>query len=172
MKYILTSVDRLQEFLSCYGPTEDPLALGERYGFRLFDHEVGYNYLTGGGGMVLNRAAVELLSKDCKCPSIDYPDDMFIIGLCLSKLRIPILHSSLFHQVTLLIINSDHNYNKILFYLKPQARPDDYAPEYLAMQQPVSFHKHWLIDPLEVYKNWFDADFLPESSKLSVHIEL
>jgi UDP-glucose:O-linked fucose beta-1,3-glucosyltransferase len=96
----VTSVDRLQEFLSCYGPTKEPLALGERYGFRLFDHDVGYNYLTGGGGMVLNRGAVELLSKDCKCPSIDYPDDMYIMGLCLSKLRIPILHSSLFHQVT------------------------------------------------------------------------
>jgi UDP-glucose:O-linked fucose beta-1,3-glucosyltransferase len=53
-----------------------------------------------------------------------------------------------------------------------QARPDDYAPEVLAMQQPVSFHKHWLVDPFEIYKNWFDLDFLPETPKMNVHIEL
>ncbi|XP_059481716.1 beta-1,3-glucosyltransferase [Neocloeon triangulifer] len=146
----ILSAERLQEFLSCHSSSKMPLALGERYGFRVFERDTGYNYLTGGGGMVVNRAAVHQLTKGCHCPADDFPDDMFIMGVCLSKLGIPLVHSSLFHQ----------------------ARPDDYAPEYLAMQQPISFHKHWLIDPLEVYKNWFDADFSAEAPKRNVHIEL
>lgn len=36
-----------------------------------------------------------------------------------------------------------------------QARPNDYASDYLAVQKPVSFHKHWMIDPIEVYNEWF-----------------
>lgn len=36
-----------------------------------------------------------------------------------------------------------------------QARPDDYPPELLQTQFVVSFHKHWMIDPLLVYEKWF-----------------
>lgn len=35
-----------------------------------------------------------------------------------------------------------------------QARPVDYAREYLQSQNSVSFHKHWMIDPLYVYEKW------------------
>ena len=50
----------------------------------------------------------------------------------------------------------------------------DYAPEYLDPQLPVSFHKHWMIDPVRVYSKWFsevdqqmEADYLAQK-----HVEL
>lgn len=36
-----------------------------------------------------------------------------------------------------------------------QARPMDYASGYLAIQEPVSFHKFWMMDPEKVYNQWF-----------------
>jgi len=36
-----------------------------------------------------------------------------------------------------------------------QARPPDYPSSLLAYRKPVSFHKHWEIDPLKVYKDYF-----------------
>ena len=42
------SIPRLRSLLACYDPSE-PVALGERYGFRVTDGR-GYDYLTGGGG--------------------------------------------------------------------------------------------------------------------------
>ena len=35
-----------------------------------------------------------------------------------------------------------------------QARPVDYPKDYLSHQVPVSFHKHWNIDPVKVYFTW------------------
>lgn len=34
----------------------------------------------------------------------------------------------------------------------------DYPAEYLKDQPAVSFHKHWMIDPLSVYDKWFGKD--------------
>ena len=36
-----------------------------------------------------------------------------------------------------------------------QARPPDYPAGLLANRRPVSFHKHWEIDPIQVYKTYF-----------------
>ena len=36
-----------------------------------------------------------------------------------------------------------------------QARPPDYPAGLLANRRPVSFHKHWEIDPIQVYKKYF-----------------
>ena len=85
--------------LQCY-PSDSAVGIGERYGYSVGD-EHGYNYITGGGGMVLSRAAVvELVeSGECVCPADDIPDDMFL-GMCHKKLHIPIIHTSAFHQVT------------------------------------------------------------------------
>ena len=33
---------------------------------------------------------------------------------------------------------------------KSQARPPDYPSSLLAYRKPVSFHKHWEIDPIKV----------------------
>ncbi|XP_064158397.1 beta 3-glucosyltransferase a isoform X2 [Anguilla rostrata] len=129
----LISLPRLQALLGCYEPSE-PVCLGERYGYGL--GQGGYSYITGGGGMVFSRAAVtRLLGSGCKCYSNDAPDDM-VLGMCLNALGLPVTHSPLFHQ----------------------ARPEDYSPDLLAHQVPVSFHKHWNVDPVAVFGRWLADD--------------
>ncbi|EQB78813.1 beta 3-glycosyltransferase-like protein [Camelus ferus] len=146
----LISISRLRHLLSCYDPRE-PVFLGERYGYGL--GAGGYSYVTGGGGpldesrfccetyrmvtlpvfwMVFSREAIRrLLASKCRCYSNDAPDDM-VLGMCFSGLGIPVTHSPLFHQ----------------------ARPVDYPKDYLSHQVPISFHKHWNIDPVKVYFAW------------------
>ncbi|XP_076417335.1 beta-1,3-glucosyltransferase isoform X1 [Peromyscus maniculatus bairdii] len=125
----LISISRLRRLLSCYD-SRDAVFLGERYGYGLGTG--GYSYVTGGGGMVFSREAIRrLLASSCRCYSNDAPDDM-VLGMCFSGLGVPVTHSPLFHQ----------------------ARPVDYPKDYLSHQIPVSFHKHWHIDPVEVYLTW------------------
>ncbi|KAM9348097.1 beta-1,3-glucosyltransferase [Symphorus nematophorus] len=125
----LISLPRLRRLLRCYDPKE-AVSLGERYGYGLVQN--GYSYTTGGGGMVLSRVAVSrLVSSGCSCYSDDAPDDM-VLGRCFTSLGVPITHSPLFHQ----------------------ARPEDYSETLISMQQAISFHKHWNIDPVAVYKHW------------------
>ncbi|EFX70449.1 hypothetical protein DAPPUDRAFT_61357, partial [Daphnia pulex] len=126
----IIGVRKLQEFLSCHDPSQ-PLLIGQRYGYAS-GHNYGYDYITGGGGMVLSRPAVQLIAGRCRCPGPDTPDDMWL-GACGESLGISIVHFPGFHQ----------------------ARPDDYPPELLQTQFVVSFHKHWMIDPLQVYEKWF-----------------
>ncbi|XP_061828620.1 beta 3-glucosyltransferase a isoform X1 [Nerophis lumbriciformis] len=129
----LISLPRLRGLLSCYSPSES-VCLGERYGYGL--SQGGYSYITGGGGMVFSReAVVRLLNSGCKCYSNDAPDDM-VLGMCLNALGIPATHSALFHQ----------------------ARPEDYARDFLAHQVPISFHKHWNIDPVAVFNKWLTGE--------------
>ncbi|XP_072248262.1 beta 3-glucosyltransferase a [Leuresthes tenuis] len=135
----LISLPRLQILLSCYDPSE-PVCLGERYGYGL--SQGGYSYITGGGGMVFSREAVaRLLNSGCKCYSNDAPDDM-VLGMCLNALGLPVTHSPLFHQ----------------------ARPEDYAKDLLAHQVPISFHKHWNIDPVAVFNKWLKDDLRAKTS--------
>nr|XP_048275019.1 beta-1,3-glucosyltransferase isoform X2 [Myodes glareolus] len=125
----LISISRLRHLLSCYN-SSDPVFLGERYGYGLGTG--GYSYVTGGGGMVFSREAIQrLLASNCRCYSNDAPDDM-VLGMCFSGLGVPVTHSPLFHQ----------------------ARPVDYPKDYLSHQIPISFHKHWHIDPVKVYRTW------------------
>ncbi|XP_026670627.1 beta-1,3-glucosyltransferase, partial [Ceratina calcarata] len=144
------SVSRLLRVLTCYNPNI-PVAIGERYGFRVWDSYYGYDYLTGGAGVVLSAPLVHEMVKPgrCDCPSSTTPDDMYLFGICLARIGIQPIHSPLFHQ----------------------ARPSDYAIGYLASQEPVSFHKFWMIDPEMVYDEWFAE----EDESLSVterHTEL
>ncbi|XP_029957220.1 beta-1,3-glucosyltransferase [Salarias fasciatus] len=125
----LISLPRLRRLLRCYDPKE-AVSLGDRYGYGLI--QSGYSYTTGGAGMVLSRAAVSrLLSSSCSCYSDDAPDDM-VLGRCFTSLRIPVTHSPLFHQ----------------------ARPGDYPASLLSLRHAISFHKHWNIDPVAVYRRW------------------
>ncbi|XP_040006391.1 beta-1,3-glucosyltransferase isoform X2 [Xiphias gladius] len=125
----LISLPRLRQLLRCYDPKE-AVSLGERYGYSLVRN--GYSYTTGGGGMVLSRVAVsKLVTSGCRCYSDDAPDDM-VLGRCFTSLGVPITHSPLFHQ----------------------ARPDDYSETLISLQQAISFHKHWNLDPVAVYKHW------------------
>ncbi|KAL7293185.1 hypothetical protein TKK_0013332 [Trichogramma kaykai] len=140
----IISMARLLRMLTCYNPA-DLVAIGERYGFRSTQIH-GYDYLTGGAGVVLSTQLVlEMIKpKVCDCPSSTTPDDMFLFGVCLAQLGIKVTHSPLFHQ----------------------ARPKDYATVYLATKEPISFHQYANIDPIQVYKEWFedDDDFLPDYS--------
>ncbi|KAK2823392.1 hypothetical protein Q7C36_019992 [Tachysurus vachellii] len=120
---------RLRQHLHCYDPNE-AVIIGERYGYTL--SKGGYSYITGGGGMVFSRVAVlKILSSGCGCYSADAPDDM-VLGRCLNTLGLSVTHSPQFHQ----------------------ARPDDYPKELLLRQRPISFHKHWNINPVAVYQQW------------------
>uniref|UniRef100_A0A182QFF1 Fringe-like glycosyltransferase domain-containing protein n=1 Tax=Anopheles farauti TaxID=69004 RepID=A0A182QFF1_9DIPT len=127
----ILSSSALARFLSCYDPKRD-LYMGERYGYHLMGSDGGYNYVTGGGGIVLSVAILDALQQTCECPSPSSPDDM-ILAACLQRLGVHPIHSPLFHQ----------------------ARPSDYPPELLDRYGTVSFHKHWQIDPLQVYNRWF-----------------
>ncbi|XP_078038981.1 beta-1,3-glucosyltransferase [Augochlora pura] len=132
------SVARLMGLLTCYNP-KSLVAIGERYGFRLWDNLYGYEYLTGGAGLVLSKSLVHEMIKPgrCDCPLPTTPDDMYLFGVCLARIGIQPVHSPLFHQ----------------------ARPSDYATAYLASQEPISFHKFWMIEPQVVYNEWFaEAD--------------
>ena len=60
----LFSFRRLVRLLSCYDHESD-VALGEKYGYGL-DSDYGYDYITGGGGMMFSRGLVQKLAE-CQC---------------------------------------------------------------------------------------------------------
>lgn len=129
----ILSVARLASLLSCYTDEEGPLLLGQRYGYMVANgHGRGYNYITGGGGMIFNRESATILSS-CPCPSEDTPDDMHL-GMCAKRLGINVIHSGRMFQ----------------------ARPTDYPSSLVSYRKPVSFHKHWEIDAVNVYKDYFE----------------
>ena len=52
-------------------------------------------------------------------------------------------------------------YCKTAFYYLSQARPDDYSEQYLVNHVPVTFHRHWMIDPYRVYQQWLSSSSTP-----------
>ena len=111
--------------------------------------------------MLLSRGAVKVWkSGGCRCPQDDAPDDMqlgnlqafryfdnFVCvlrdqelktnkGLCMTSNNVPIVHLPNFHQ----------------------AKWDEYSEGYLDNNTPLSFHKHYGLDPIQVYANWFGLD--------------
>ncbi|GFR97200.1 Beta 1,3-galactosyltransferase-like protein [Elysia marginata] len=124
----IINLEQLRALLACYNP-DQPVALGERYGYGLL-RGGGYEYITGGGGMVFSWRARDILADRCRCYTHDAPDDM-TLGMCLNSIGVPVTHSRFFHQ----------------------ARPEDYSPDFLVNQVPVSFHKHWNTDPFQVYRD-------------------
>ncbi|CAJ0566635.1 unnamed protein product, partial [Mesorhabditis spiculigera] len=123
------------------------MIIGERYGFGYSaDGSGGYDYPTGGSGMVFSKPAALQLAGNCECPSDDSPDDM-IIGVCARSFNIPIIHSSSFHQ----------------------ARSIDYAKDYIARQPPISFHKFEDLSPYDEYTKYLHEETEPTST---VHSEL
>ena len=134
----ILSVQKMLEFLHCFD-SEEPLHIGQRYGFNIATGQHGYDYVTGGGGMVFSHEVVRRIVENinlCSCKSKDAPDDMHL-GICMSNLGLDIVHSSRFHQ----------------------ARPEDYSEALLKNQDPISFHKFWNTDPIKIYNHWFqDSD--------------
>lgn len=129
-KSSLNSTSSLSEYLGCFDKKEF-IYLGERYGYDLFSEDSGYNYITGGGGIVFNVKTVRRIVESCSCPTPSSPDDM-IIASCLKQFEIEPIHSTLFHQ----------------------ARPKDY-PAVVLNKNSISFHKFWQIDPIVEYGRWF-----------------
>lgn len=127
---LLHSTSSLSEYLGCFNKN-DNIYLGERYGYDLFSEDNGYNYITGGGGIVFSLKTVRRIVKSCSCPSPSSPDDM-IIASCLKQFEIEPIHSTLFHQ----------------------ARPKDYSPDVIS-RNSISFHKFWQIDPVDEYTKRF-----------------
>ena len=133
----ILGVHKLLEFINHYNPN-DPMVIGRRYGYRFFQGDQGYNYITGGAGMVYSLAMVtEILKyngRQCKCPKPDEHDDMYFTGVCAKKLGIPVLHSDRFHQMS----------------------PSDYSRDLLQNFDPISFHKFYNIDEEYGTRNWND----------------
>lgn len=130
----ILSVARLVRLLSCYDPST-PVALGQRYGFNVVSGSHGYDYPTGGAGMILSKALVAKMIDNkghCECHRPDAPDDMHL-GSCFGSLGVSLTHVDQMHQ----------------------ARPEDYHAEMLKDRGPISFHKFWETDPLRTYAKWF-----------------
>ncbi|VDL73877.1 unnamed protein product [Nippostrongylus brasiliensis] len=106
--------------------------IGERYGYGFSTSgNTGYDYPTGGAGMVFSPSAARAIAANCECPADDSPDDM-IIGLCARRLDVSIIHNAAFHQ----------------------ARPIDYPTAYLRRLPAISFHKFDEVDPYKVYMEY------------------
>jgi len=132
----ILSVNQMLKFLHSFDPNV-PVHAGQRYGYGIATGKYGYDYVTGGGGMIFSIEMTRRIVKNlglCSCPSKDTPDDMHL-GMCMSHLGLEIVHSSRFHQ----------------------ARPEDYSQKLLHCQDPISFHKFWNSNPHQVYKKWFES---------------
>jgi len=129
----ILSVAKLVRLLGCHDP-EKPVAIGQRYGFQVTNGEHGYDYPTGGAGMVFSKALVALMVKQkaCQCNKPDAPDDMHL-GACLGSVGVTMTHSDQMHQ----------------------GRPEDYNAQLLEDRGPISFHKFWETSPLDTYIKWF-----------------
>merc|ERR1712142_938805 len=104
--------------------------------------------------MVFSRALVKkmMASEDCRCTAPDTPDDMHI-GSCLAALGLVMVHTDRLHQ----------------------GRAEDYSPDLINHQDPVSFHKFWDCDPIRTYQDWFslaDQDLAQLKKQKDLHDEL
>lgn len=108
------NLSRLRDLLARYDP-DQALFIGQVYGYQ------ERPYLTGGAGVVLSRGALRkwaACGENCRCPSLDYFDDMFI-GTSFEKLGVEFVNEPGFHQEV----------------------PEVYPSKLLALDQPISFHR-------------------------------
>ena len=149
----ILSVAKVLQLINCYHYLDD-VAIGQRYGFQVASGRHGYDYPTGGAGMIFSRGLVEKIvaNKYCRCPDKQTPDDMHI-GSCLATLGVSMIHSDRLHQ----------------------GRPEDYTPDLINHQNPISFHKFWETDPIRTYQDWFslaDEDLAALKKTFTSHDEL
>lgn len=165
------SVPTLLAYLRNFDASTD-IYLGERYGYQLLSR-YGFNYITGGAGIVFSLSVIEKLVDSCRCPAPTSPDDM-ILALCLQRMDVEPMHSSRFHQVRLCHTHTHMVLRgKIIIsnIFNLQARPIDYPKEVLLHNHPISFHKFWQMDPYFVYEKWLHRNHLMEKIKYQNGIE-
>lgn len=146
----ILSVARVRSMISCYRDQVTPVMIGMRVGFISSIGEGSY-FPAGGAGIVLNRDMVESLVSSCKCwdpewmvrrdglieddpGSREGPEDL-MLGVCAQT----------YSKVAL-----THTGRMFL------AGPDEYFDDFLTGRKPVSFHKHNGLDPLQIYRTWFE----------------
>eukprot|EP00922_Rhytidocystis_sp_ex-Travisia-forbesii_P065154 GHVS01096840.1.p1 GENE.GHVS01096840.1~~GHVS01096840.1.p1 ORF type:complete len:646 (+),score=45.87 GHVS01096840.1:137-2074(+) len=122
-----------------------PLYMGERYGYAHWYTKYGYDYITGGGGTLFDRNAVEGVMKcsNCRCSRPDEPDDM-AVGRWMRSLGITARNYMGFHQA------SPQDYHEATLYVQRFTHP------------PISFHRLSVIDPNVAKKSF--ANFLAARS--------
>ncbi|CAF1248377.1 unnamed protein product [Adineta ricciae] len=141
----LLSIQRVLHVIQCFMLSDDlPIVLGERYGYGAY-----YAYPTGGSGIIFNRQAVQQIVSNCQCPSPDTPDDMFL-GLCLREIDVPLTHIPELHQ----------------------AQPKAYPKDWLAHQNPISFHKLENINVEEIYQSYLHENVSEPTSSYHIKNEL
>ena len=107
----------LVNILSCVDSEREGVVLGERYGFLEIEGS-GYSYITGGGGIAMNRAAVEMFIQGNPYCGEEIPDDMWL-GMFSVTYGILILDFPNFHQSTV----------------------DSYHEDYIECFKAVSYHR-------------------------------
>lgn len=126
-----------------HGPEAvSPLYLGERYAFGLASGgSQGYDFVTMGGGVALDREAVQLLvacakAGRCVCPPNGAADDM-LLGTWAKLEGIPLLHARGCHQ----------------------EKPFDYHPLRVHSHTPLSFHRFDTTDQdtSKMYSDFLDV---------------
>ena len=87
----ILSVAKLVEVIQCYSMYEDePLALGQRWGFRvsMLKGRKGQDYLAGGSGIILSDQLVQMIldpaNPFCKCPDPTTYDDVHLVRILQS----------------------------------------------------------------------------------------
>jgi len=68
----MLGVSKIIDLLQCYDGYDDEfVSVGQRYGFYVAGTgETGYNFLSGGGGMIFNRKTAIMLNRKCSCPPV------------------------------------------------------------------------------------------------------
>ncbi len=103
---------------------------------------------------VLSRQAViDVIESRYKCPADDFPDDMFL-GSMATLLKWDIVHSPLFHQVSIYSYHAVHLKKKIVHFFGFQSQPPSFPDAVLELQSSVSFHRHHPLDPIMVYRTY------------------
>ena len=100
------NIKRLGEMLSCHEAREEALILGEKYGFSQISGQ-GYPFITGGGGIVMSRKAVEILIKANLYCAPGTPDDMWL-GMFGNAYGIHFINYQNFHQSTAVTYHKDY----------------------------------------------------------------
>ena len=88
------------------------------------------------------------MGEDADAAAKEGPED-WMLGLCALKLsKVAVTHSGRMFQTG----------------------PDSWQEQFLIERQPVSFHKHDVPDPEEVYRTWFEEserDMIQENDRES-----